>query len=515
MSTEPLIDREKFQNDKVRLLAAKELHRRRRVESIRYFNPLQYQSPFVYSQAWIDAVFGGNRSGKTVSGAYKFVCLVLGEAGIERYGLPRITDSYPKPPFSCWIVSVDFTQSRDVVQPMVEQMIPQNEIKKIGYREKSAIDYIDLRSGVRILFKSCDSGWRKFQGANVPILWFDEEPDEEVFKECIIRIGNQKMKIIITMTPLMGNTWLVDALYDGTIADTAIFEFYTQDNETLPSGALENLKSVYPEDEWLTRFHGKPLQRSGLIYPEFRSNRHMYNGEFDFGEMFSDMKWFFAVDYGGGLPTAILLVGADKRGNVFVHDEHYLAGATIEDHAEAAYGLFRNNPFIMPIGREFLSDNTEYERYNRTKHRWKYSVIDPTTADGEKNSGKSVRLQFIQAFKQAGIKQNSFVLGNNDVHLGINVLKLLLKEDPNNLDPFTHEPGAPYLWISSRCRKTIWEIRRYRRHSPKNKTAESDSPRKRDDHAMDALRYICVHLAGHKGTKHTSRRKKRHPYTGY
>jgi hypothetical protein len=83
----------------------------------------------------------------------------------------------------------------------------------------------------------------------------------------------------------------------------------------------------------------------------------------------------------------------------------------------------------------------------------------------------------------------------NDWLAGVNRVKSWLK--------FQTQPDGsekPKLFISDRCKNTIREFNTYRVREQTEKMADSkdpkEEPRKKDDHAMDALRYF---IAGHFG----------------
>ena len=489
--------------------AGEELGRRVKQEKIRYVRIKPYQNPFVNSKASIDAAIGGNRSGKTLTAVYRFICILLGEEGIEKYGLPRLPVVYPKPPFDAWVVSEDFTTSREVAQPKFLEFIPGTAIKPDGikYREKSAVDFVRLKGGRRVVFKSCDSGWQKFQGADIPLIFFDEEPDELVFKECMIRVGAQKRYIIIAMTPLQGETWLVEMLNeraaDPNDDNYELHKYFTMDNDSLAPGEMEKMRDIYPEDEWLTRTEGVPMARSGLVFPEFRYDIHVYPDTFDFAEIFDTMDWYFFVDYGSHHPMAIYMVGVDSRGSLYIHDESYVAGEALPYHALRTRAMYDEIPHDE---NGFLPG-----------HNFVMMYCDPSMLDGEKTKNKrqSLRQQFASELIEAGV-ETAVMPGNNDVHLGIQTVKKVLTVNPDRYNPFTGEMGAPGLFVNRRCQKWIWEIRRHRWHESRKRDFGTDSPVKIDDHAMSATRYGCTRLAGIAGGKNTRRRRNRtyHPILG-
>ena len=83
--------------------------------------------------------------------------------------------------------------------------------------ENGVIDYITVNNifgGVgKIGFKSCDQGREKFQGSSLDFVWFDEEPPEDIYDECLMRVLDRNGDIFGTMTPLKGLTFIHDEIY--------------------------------------------------------------------------------------------------------------------------------------------------------------------------------------------------------------------------------------------------------------------------------------------------------------
>jgi phage terminase large subunit-like protein len=92
--------------------------------------------------------------------------------------------------------------------------LPQSEIKRIEYIRGKIIKKIELKNGVTILFKSYEQGRDKFQGAGVRLIWFDEEPPQDIWDECFVRVeAGQQLDVILTMTAIKGMTWVYNRIY--------------------------------------------------------------------------------------------------------------------------------------------------------------------------------------------------------------------------------------------------------------------------------------------------------------
>ena len=77
-----------------------------------------------------------------------------------------------------------------------------------------AIDTLQVKhvnGGISTLgFKSYDQGREKFQGTSRHLIHLDEEPDVEIYEECLLRTLDVQGHMMLTMTPLKGMTELCE-----------------------------------------------------------------------------------------------------------------------------------------------------------------------------------------------------------------------------------------------------------------------------------------------------------------
>jgi hypothetical protein len=169
-----------------------------------------------------------------------------------------------------------------------------------------------------------------------------------------------------------------------------------------------------------------------------------------------DWTIFEMGDHGRKNPTVWLWGAVDFDGNVFIFDEHYLAGHTPTTHAEA-----------------MLKIRQRYELKDVA-----YSVIDP-----------SIEEEDLRLYDDRGIRP---IKGNNDVLAGINAVSEHLQYDPDRTNPVTKQSGSPRLFVMANCINLIRELHEYQWKRLGNRSSvlnEPEEPRKYQDHAVDALRY--------------------------
>ncbi len=217
------------------------------------YEPHQKQRLFHRSTKRNRWFIAGNRAGKTEAGAVEAVMFALGR---HRFTPQR---NIPVPNFG-WVVSSDFSSSRDVAEGKIRKYLPESEIDVWNRTDR----IVKLRNGSEIGFKSCDSGRDKFQGVTRHWIWFDEEPPEDVYRECFMRTVDVKGEIWGTMTPLKGFTWFYRHIYkNSSDPDIAIFSAALHDNPYIPKEEIERVERNYSEEEKDIRVRGRFVSISG------------------------------------------------------------------------------------------------------------------------------------------------------------------------------------------------------------------------------------------------------------
>ena len=214
-----------------------QMERMKKEEHLRFVRPFEKQQIYHLCKkrnAWL---LGGNRTGKTSSGALKAVLYALGDSARKymkdwpeelRLKYEPLIMRFGGKPTRGWIGSVSFEVQRDVTQKQLlgdsetgqPGILPLTEIKRkkngdlmITYRSTGVIDLVHLKNGSVIGFKSYDQGREKFQGTSQHWVWLDEEPPKEVYTECLMRTMDTVGDIFGTMTPLQGLTWVYEDVY--------------------------------------------------------------------------------------------------------------------------------------------------------------------------------------------------------------------------------------------------------------------------------------------------------------
>lgn len=395
-------------------------------------------------------VFGGNRSGKTECGAVECIWLARGIHPFRKN----------KKCVNGWVVSVSRQVQREVAQSKILHYLNPDWIvdvcmmegKKEGY-ENGIIDYIVIKnlSGLnsKIYFKSADQGREKFQGASLDFVWFDEEPPEDIYYECLMRVFDKKGDIFGTMTPLKGLTWVYNEIYlnDKNNPEVWCENMTWEDNPFLDKSEIELLTSTLSESELESRKYGRFMSSGGLVYSEFDENIHVIE-PFDVPLSWQDN---ISIDPGLNNPLSAHWYAVDYDGNVYVIAEHFEAKKDVVYHAEK----------IKEISNKL--------NWHRASNGMISTLIDSAASQRTLAAEKSV----VELFYDNGILANPKV--DKNLFAGISRVKSYLK----------NAEGKAKLFIFKTCTNLIREFKGYF-------WGKGDNPIKKDDHALDELRYYIV-----------------------
>lgn len=260
-----------------------ERERRRKEDPLYNWNPTPAQKPFVDAVLGNDSYenwfFAANRAGKSDALAYAV-------ARIARFG-------FPGEPFyatSGWVSSLDFANSRDVIQPKIfdngvslsgghQPFIPAREIREWRVSDQLLV----LNNGSIIGFKSADSGRKKYQGAEKHYFACDEEHPLDIYEEATIRVGGgYRLRVFgaCTLLPPEGQaggvTWSFDKIIKPFMRGEGLAKVFTAsiyDNPHIMAGEIARLEAMYPAGSSTRRIRlgGELLEGVGgsRAYPGF------------------------------------------------------------------------------------------------------------------------------------------------------------------------------------------------------------------------------------------------------
>ena len=430
------------------------------LENRNYYSLANYNSGKIVHQKQLEFhkcqkrnrwVFGGNRTGKTECGAVEVLWLAR---GIHPY-------RKNKPNVVGWVVSLSTRVQKEVAQNKILKYLNKSWIEEVIMKqgkktsaEYGVIECIAIKNVFggtsKIYFKSCEEGRDKFQGTSLDFVWFDEEPPEDIYVECRMRVLDKCGDIFGTMTPLKGTTFLYDEIYLNVHNDPEAFCLFMnwQDNPYLSAAEIKRMSVTMSSDELESRCYGRFVgKNNSLVYKEFDQNIHVVE-PFDVPTEWYDQ---ISIDPGLNNPLSAHWYCVDWDGNVYVVAEHFEAGKDVKYHAQR------------------IKEICEKLGWPRANNGMYSALIDSAANQKTLASQKSVT----ELFYDNGILVNPKV--NKDLFSGISMVKTYLK----NID------GVAKLFIFSSCQNLIREMKNYY-------WGDGDNPIKKDDHSLDELRYYIM-----------------------
>lgn len=279
-------------------------------------------------------------------------------------------------PILAWTGSPTAETSRDIVQKELigglgEEIgtgwIPKHRIigtptmRQAAVRNVAEAVKVRHRSGgvSTLLLKTYEQGWRKFQGSAPHVVWLDEEmaPSEYmIYSECQTRILTSNGILLVTFTPLQGETELVRFFKErhaGSYLQSATWD----DAPHLGEDERESLKMRYRVHEVDARTQGIPMLGEGAVFPI--ANADIRIDPFRVPDYFARIK---GCDFGIDHPAGGVEIAWDRDQDiVYVIDCYKKAGETAAYHAAWFNKANRGLPVAWPhdgMNREKSGGNT-------------------------------------------------------------------------------------------------------------------------------------------------------------
>lgn len=231
------------------------------------------------------------------------------------------------------------------------------------------------------------------------------------------------------------------------------------ENTFLPQDYIDTMLNSWSDQRIQREVMGSFDTFEGAIYDEFRRDVHVVQPY----SIPTDWTRIIGQDHGFRNFAASIFAAIDHDGNIIVYDEVYQKETLIEDLCKKHI-----NP---KIGSGKIAG----------------MYIDPSTK-AKRNQAGGVAYSDFSIYLDNLSKQVPLICANNDVGAGIERVKSYLKIDPKS--------KKPKLTVFSTCENLIEEFVQYRWEplSPTQAGHKNDKeqPRKYNDHAMDALRYLIM-----------------------
>lgn len=431
------------------------------------YKPYPEQEAFHRSTKPGRYVAGGNRGGKTDA---VVVDAILNATNTNPYR-PR-PESWGEGPIQIRFEVVDVDKGiKQIIIPKLKRWCAPSMLidGKFSNSWDPGSNMFTFANGSTIDFLTHGMDLDKHGGVPRHIVYFDEEPPQDIFNEDLMRLVDYDGWWVIAATPVQGTGWTYDLLWapaeeDPDNPDVDLFTLSAAKNPYLKAKKLTRFMVGMSKEEKEIREEGKFVARSGLIFPEFGLNLAKFVAE-DTVLPPRKWDWYSSVDFGFHNPTAWLWHAVGPQGQILTFAEHYRSDTTTPEHAEIVKALeagWGKSPEVR--------------------------VGDPAGNQRQGNTGTS----YITEYAVRGIYVGTEMIPHS-VEIGLEKMHqyFRLRED----SPWG--PGRPTWIISPACPNFIRELKklRYAAYSSDRKaydTNKQEIVHKKDDHAFDSARYFAT-----------------------
>jgi phage terminase large subunit-like protein len=194
-------------------------------------------------------------------------------------------------------------------------------------------------------FKSYEQGRSKFQGETLDFVWWDEEPDEELYAEGMTRITATGGMEFLTFTPLLGHSQVVLRFIESKSPDRGITRMTIDDADHITEDDRKKIVAGYLPHQRDARARGLPLLGSGAIF-QFSDDQI---SEPYISHIPAHWVKIWGLDFGVNHPFAAVLLLWDRDNDVIhVHHVIRMKDARARDHAAAMKPVGHAVPVAWP-----------------------------------------------------------------------------------------------------------------------------------------------------------------------
>lgn len=209
------------------------------------------------------------------------------------------------------------------------------DVKKAVHGVSEQVDKILVKhtsGGVSMIgMKTYDQGRLRWQGETMHYVWFDEEPDMEIYSEGKTRVQVKKGMVFLTFTPLKGMSTVVMRYTKEKPPGTHVTSMTIYDAKHYTKEQADAIVLSYPEHERDARAFGLPKLGEGAVFPFSESLLK---------EPILQIPAFWpriaGIDIGFDHPTAVVWMAWDRDLDiVHVYDTYRLKKETALTHSNA------------------------------------------------------------------------------------------------------------------------------------------------------------------------------------
>ena len=342
-----------------------------------------------------------------------------------------------------------------------ERVCPQEMIKRHILDDRT----IELWNGSQIVYGGLGNQDELERIKSTEFGWFAIDEATETFEEMFTLLASRlRWKLqdgtvpeyygLLASNPEPG--WVKKRFVDQKLPDHVFIPALPKDNPHLPVGYDEGLRKMFPDEAAKRYLDGSWDIFEGQVYKEFERTKHVVEGDVLSQQDSRYFERFRVIDHGFTNPTCCLWFAIDFDGRLWIYDEHYEAGLTIEENARRINERHGSEDIVT------LCDPSMFSRTLQHGGR----VWSP--ADEYREYGINCMKPFSEDGKLSEVS-------------GINLVKQRFKHDS--------------LFIHERCVNTIDEIIAYQWKKLRLSDQSNNRPEQPIDkfnHACDCVRYACM-----------------------
>lgn len=492
----PIIERDSAEDDPIAVrLLQKELELLRakiaviKDHGLDYYRPHEKQHEFHRASEKERGFFAGNRTGKSESAAAETIAWFVGERtwykhSFPIYGIrdgkavivefheghenhPLVRQGIPRHATKQLVVTTDWKKVDEVwTSPLgdppgkIWKYIPRSLKIETRRNHEGIIDRVyrpDTGAIIRFtneqaFIKNPQSG----ESVEFDRIAIDEPIIEDMFNALARGLIDRDGQADFALTALR-ERWIYDRFNPEDPGDKKAYRFSLRatmdDNPFLKPEAKQRYIDNLSDEEKECRVSGLPLELSGLVYKEFRREKHVLRdlprGWTAWNNPPLDWTIYVSIDVHEQTPQAALFVAVPPKGVPIVYDEIWRKCNAFE-----------------------LADEINLRIAGRTVG---FVKADPRAW----NEDPVYHVSMAQAFMQRGLYVEP---ASKALSFGINNMKAVLKAE--HVEPATGL-RTPDVYFSPTVKRTLWEIARWF-YDKENKPVD------KDDHLMECMYRIFI-----------------------
>jgi hypothetical protein len=237
------------------------------------------------------------------------------------------------------------------------------------------------------------------------------------------------------------------------------------------------------EREGRSRLYGEWHESSGLVYDDWERDIHVIPPRK------IPLSWtsYRGLDHGRVNPCACVMGSINPDGDLFIHNEYYEIGKQIHQNVRGIVSVSGNklvHDGHITNGGQRLRKMREVQ----SGRRYRKTALDARTFSRLSENGN---MTLAKLYGACGLRVVQASGQNLENTIPIVAEWFAINEERKHV--LTGEKGAPRIYIFSTCVHLIEEIEHYvnEYHKGRSKNA-SEKPRQKNDHAVDALRYLIM-----------------------